>query len=475
MIVKMLIRPCAATIQLNAATRFLSAKWYPGIFQLAGLVTFALILYFSFTGNPHGELNFATVLTWRLWWALLPLSLFLIGKFWCAMCPLATLGDLAQKISRLKRVAPKHLRAYGAWVMLALFVALSWAHAVFDIHNTPWMTGVVFVALALGAIGLALRYEHRAFCRFVCPVGLMSGLYAMLSPLALRANGNTCRTGCANQSCRAAPNCKLSEYPRTMDSNRYCVMCGDCVSVSKDKMTAASNAAIKSGIGMPLSENARGCPHDSPKMILRVPTREIAEIRKPVLGEAVFATLLLGLVFVEIFRMTPLYPAFMQRALAFTQIDNYAVVYSLALAGLLLLLGSIAIFISRATSSNWKLNLAHFSYGFLPLAFAAHLGTNLFELSAEGTRSIQVVINNLNLPLALFDLPAKVRGAIYDTDPMLMLAQYALIALGLIATLVAIKRIARRTQTRALPYAAFATAAALIYIAAYSLPMKPGC
>lgn len=448
MTVKMLIRPRAATIELNAVTRFLSARWYPGIFQFVALITFALILYFSFMGNPHGELNFATVLTWRLWWALLPLSLFFLGKLWCAMCPLATLGDLAQKISPLKRVMPRFLREQGAWVMTGLFVTLSWAHAVFDIHNTPWITGVVFIALALGVIGLALRYEHRAFCRFVCPVGLMSGLYAMLSPLGLRANASACRSGCANQSCRAAANCKLYEYPRTLDSNRYCVMCGDCVSA---------------------------CPYDSPKMILRAPTREIAEIHKPVLGEAVFATLLFGLVFVEIIRMTPLYPAFMQRALAFTQIDNYALVYSLALAVLSLVLGSVAIFVSRATSSNWKWSLGQFSYGFLPLAFAAHLGTNLFELSAEGTRSIQVVINNLNLPLALFDLPAKVRGAIYDIDPMLMMAQYALIALGLIATLIAIQRIARRTQTRALPYALFSIAAALIYLAAYSLPMKPGC
>ncbi len=448
MTVKMLIRPRAATLELGALTRLLSAAWYPRVFQLAGLVTFALILYFSFAGNPHGELNFATVFTWRLWWALLPLSLFLVGKFWCAICPLATLSDLAQKFSPIVRVTPRFLREHGAWVMLALFVALSWAHSIFDIHNTPWITGVVFIALALGAILLALRYEQRAFCRFVCPVGLMSGLYAMLSPLGLRANGNVCRAGCATQSCRAAPNCKLYEYPRTMDSNRYCVLCGDCVSA---------------------------CLHDSLKMILRAPTREVAEIRKPVVGEAFFAVLLLGLVFVEIVRMTPLYPAFMQRALVLTPIDNYSLIYSLALAALLIAISALAIFVSWVASSNWKPNLARFSYGFIPLAFAAHLGTNLFELSAEGTRSIKVVINNLNLPFLLFDLPPKVRGAIYDTDPMLMMAQYAMVALGLLASLIAIYRIARRTQTRALPYVAFAMAAAIVYLAVYSLPMKPGC
>lgn len=448
MAVKMLIRPRVATIELNALTRFLSAPWYPALFQLLGLITFALILYFAFTGNPHGELNFATVFTWRLWWAILPLSLFLVGKFWCAVCPLATLSDITQKLSPFKRIVPRQLKNWSAWVMLAFFVLLSWAHAIFDIHNTPWVTGVVFVGLALAAILLALRYEQRAFCRFVCPVGLMSGVYAMLSPLALRANENACRTGCARQSCRAAPNCKMYEYPRTMDSNRYCVLCSDCVTA---------------------------CPDASPKMILRAPTREIAEIRKPVLGEAAFAVLLLGLVLVEIIRMTPVYPAIMQQALALTQSDNYALVYSLALAALLLILVSTALLVSRLTASNWRANLAHFGYGFIPLAFTAHLGTNFFELAAEGTRSVQVVINNLNLPLVLFDLPPQVRGAIYDSDPTLMLVQSGLIALGLGASLIAIVRIARRTQTRALPYAIFAVAAAIVYLAAYSLPMKPGC
>lgn len=423
-------------------------SWYPRVFQIAGLGALGLILYFAFTGNPHGELNFATVFTWRLWWALLPLSLFLVGKIWCAICPLAVLSDLTQKISPITRVTPRFLRKHGAWVMAVLFITLSWAHAIFDIHGTPWITGVVFIGLALAAILLALRYEHRAFCRFVCPVGLMSGTYSMLSPLALRTNGNVCRVGCVNQSCRAAPICKLYEYPRTMDSNRYCVLCGDCVDA---------------------------CPHDSPQMVWRAPTSEIAEIRKPVWGEAVFAILLLGLVLVEIIRMTPLYPAFMQRALAITQVDNYTLIYTLSFAALLLALVLIAIVTARASASNWKTSFATFSYGLIPLAFTAHLGTNFFELAAEGTRSIQVVINNLNLPLVLFDLPPKVRGSIYDSDPALMTVHYALIALGLVASLIAIFRIARLTQTRGLPYAAMAIAIAALYFAVYSLPMKPGC
>ncbi len=447
MTVKWLAHP-RAMVELRALTRLLGAWWYPRVFQIAALVALAFIFYFAFTGNPHGENNLATVLTWRVWWALLPLSLLLFGKLWCAICPLAVLSDLTQKFAPLRRVTPRWLREHGAWVMLILFVTLSWAHAIFDIHGTPWLTGVVFIALALGAILLALRYEQRAFCRFVCPVGLMSGLYAMTSPLALRARANVCRVQCANQVCRASAMCKLYEYPRTLDSNRYCVLCGDCIGA---------------------------CPHAAPQMVWRAPTREISEIRKPVFAEAVFAILLLGLVLTEIIRMTPLYPAFMQRALRLTQIDNYALIYTLALAGMLNLLVMFAFLAARIASPNWRGNLARFAYALIPLALGAHLGTNAFEISAEGTRSVQTIINNLNLPLILFDLPPKVRGAIYTMDPAVMTLQYALVALGLLATLVAVRRIARQTQTRALPYTAFALIVAAFYFAVYALPMKPGC
>jgi polyferredoxin len=449
MTVTTLAQSRAKTTEISALTGVLSAQWYPILFQIIGLVGFGLILYFAFTGNPHGELNFATVFTWRLWWALLPLSLFLFGKVWCAICPLALLSDLTRILSPIRRVNPRFLREHGVSVMAALFVTLSWAHAVFDIHGTPWITGVVFVGLAVAAILLSVRFHHRTFCRFACPVGLMSGMYAMLSPLALRANGDNCDSGCDNNStCRAAPICKLYEYPRTMDSNRNCVLCGDCVDA---------------------------CSHQSPQMIWRAPTSEIAEIRKPIWGEAVFAFLLLGLVLVEIIRMTPLYPAYMQSALAATRIDNYILVYTISFAALLSVLTLTAIIAARTITLEWKTSFARFSYAFLPLAFTAHLGTNLYELVIEGTRSIQVVINNLNLRLVLFDLPPKVRGSIYDSDPALMMVHYTLIALGLIASLIAIHRIARQTQTRGLPYAAMAVVIGFLYLAVYALPMKPGC
>ncbi|MBI3912693.1 MAG: hypothetical protein HY327_00645 [Chloroflexi bacterium] len=240
----------------------------------------------------------------------------------------------------------------------------------------------------------------------------------------------------------------MFEYPRTLDSNRYCVLCGDCL---------------------------HACLHDSPQMIWRAPASELAEIRKPVFAEAVFVILLLGLVIAEVVRMTPLYPALMERALLTTNVDNYALVYTLLFAALLSGLVGLALLAARTATRDWRAALSRFAYAFVPLGLGAHVGVNFFELAAEGTRSIQTVIDNLRVPLTLFDLPPKVRGSIYSSDPVLMLWQFAALALGLIATLWLIRRIARQTQTRALPLATFAVFVAAAFAALYALPMKPGC
>lgn len=440
--------PSTPPITFNAATRLLRSRVYPLAFQIIASLAFVLILWFAFTGNPHGELNLGTVLSWRLWWALLPLSFFAVGKAWCAVCPLALLSDLTHRVSPVTAVMPRWLREHGAWVMAGAFLLLSWAHAIFDIHGSPLLTGFIFLGLGLSAVVLAVRYERRAFCRFVCPIGMMGGMYALTSPVTLRASESACRAGCGKKSCVVAPSCKLYEYPRTLDSNRYCVLCGDCV---------------------------KECEHNSPRPVLRAPTSELAEIRKPVFAEAVFVILLVGMILSEVVRKTPLYPRLMQSLLEWSPLQDYAVVYSFSLVVLLAALLALAFGVARWSAPAWKPNFARFGYAFIPLALSGHLGINFYELYTGGTRSVQTVIDNLQIPLQLFEMPPMVRGAIYNYIPELMAVQYAVLLLGLAATLIAIWRVGRKTQVRRTPYMLFAGAVAGLFLAVYAFPMKPGC
>ena len=57
---------------------------------------------------------------------------------------------------------------------------------------------IAFVALA---VTTALVFERRAFCRHVCLVGRIQGLYALFSPMELRpVDTDVCRT-CKTKNC----------------------------------------------------------------------------------------------------------------------------------------------------------------------------------------------------------------------------------------------------------------------------------
>ena len=147
---------------------------------------------------------------------------------------------------------------------------------------------------------MSLFFERRAFCSHLCFLGGLSGNYSMTSSLAFRANLDNCKKvgckdlWCANGSERAAA-CPLYETPRTMDSNRDCNMCGNCV---------------------------KSCPHGSLRLEVRKPTSEFWNIRKPRLDVAFLAIVLVGVVIVQNLTMLGVYPTILEHVAMFTGTDN---------------------------------------------------------------------------------------------------------------------------------------------------------
>ena len=84
----------------------LSSRAYPVSLQVASSIVFAAIILYGFLGPPHGEDNFAVVVTWMLWWLLLPFSFVFLGRLWCGVCPLGGMSDAVQKVFAYKRRAP---------------------------------------------------------------------------------------------------------------------------------------------------------------------------------------------------------------------------------------------------------------------------------------------------------------------------------------------------------------------------------
>jgi polyferredoxin len=85
-------------LQLKVINRFLRSKWFPGIIQWPTLLVFMVIMFQLLLGPESAHDNLGTALTWVLWWPLIPIIFLFLGRFWCAICPFATINDLVKSL-----------------------------------------------------------------------------------------------------------------------------------------------------------------------------------------------------------------------------------------------------------------------------------------------------------------------------------------------------------------------------------------
>jgi polyferredoxin len=68
--------------------------------------------------------------------------------------------------------------------------------------------------------------EKRAFCRYICPLGLILGFFNRISLLQIKLNQNKCI------SCSACKkHCPMGIDPVKEVNSIECIKCGDCVRV----------------------------------------------------------------------------------------------------------------------------------------------------------------------------------------------------------------------------------------------------
>ena len=227
----------------------LRSRLFQPTLQLATLAVFTLAILTGLVGTPVGSRNFGIVFVWIVWWALLIVGLVpLGGRLWCTICPIPAPGEWLQrrgivrrtpgKLRTLHRRFPRRLK--NMWLQNVGFLTLASFSAV--ILTRPQVSAGVLLGLMGVAVVLSTVYDHRVFCRYVCPVGGFIGLYAMLSPLELRVRDcQTCREhtakDCVVGNARGY-GCPWLVYPGTLARNTYCGLCFECLKTCpKDNVT----------------------------------------------------------------------------------------------------------------------------------------------------------------------------------------------------------------------------------------------
>lgn len=141
----------------------------------------------------------------------------------CMQGPWVTVGNTVRLRRRQSSLALKHLRcihyrppphthtaeAYGPPFLFSLFAAILMWEEVWDLPNNAYLSGWLLIIITAGAVICSSIFERRLWCRYLCPIGGMNGMFAKLSMTEVRARHGVC----ASEFCRArshpVPPCEI--------------------------------------------------------------------------------------------------------------------------------------------------------------------------------------------------------------------------------------------------------------------------
>ena len=76
--------------------------------------------------------------------------------------------------------------------MLALFAGILIWEEVWDLPHTAALSGWLLLLITAGAMLGSAVFEKRLWCRYLCPIGAMNGLFAKGSMTEVRAVQGAC-------------------------------------------------------------------------------------------------------------------------------------------------------------------------------------------------------------------------------------------------------------------------------------------
>ena len=363
--------------------RLLASRALQPALQVPLLALMALVVLIGFADVQDGGKNLATKLTWTIWWAGIIFTFFLVGRAWCLACPFGALNEWASRLAAPIRRLPAPFR--NIWWATGLFVLLTWADEQLGVVRSPWVTAVIVLVFAGLAVGIGLFYERRSFCRHLCPIGGLIGIYAMTAPVELRAKqASTCaadREKACFRGTETLRGCPMFEFPGSMERNNYCNLCGQCVTA---------------------------CSHDNLALRVRALGQDLWAAKRRVLDESYLAIVLVGLTFLVTAQMLAAWPGWISGLARWLPVWVRAgvkpVTYLGAVESAVLLGGSLVVvplLLLGAAALADRLAGAHglgvrrtfvvFGYMFVPVGLAMHLAHNLAHLLLEGVGIVPVV------------------------------------------------------------------------------------
>lgn len=124
---------------------------------------------------------FSLFLFWGLWFPLVFVSVIFTGRLWCGvLCPMGAASEWANKIG-LKRSIPRWVRWEGTPLISFLIITL--LGQTLDVRDQNDAMLKIFGGTLVFAVLIGFLYGRykRVWCRHLCPIGLLLGVFSRLS------------------------------------------------------------------------------------------------------------------------------------------------------------------------------------------------------------------------------------------------------------------------------------------------------
>lgn len=359
--------------------QFLRSPWWPDRINYGiTLWLFAAVVLIGILGPQSRDANFVLNLFWAWWWPVMLLLFPLVGRAWCAVCPFMIYGELTQKLSL--KWFPRELRPWprqqaerwGGWFLFGLFTLILLWEELWNLENTAYLSSCLLLLITAGAVTFSLLFERRFWCRYLCPIGGMNGMFGKLAMIELRAQQGICAATCTTYQCyKGGPQkgegmetegCPVYSHPAQLQDNRDCVLCMTCL---------------------------KACPHRSVELNLRPPGIELWTTHTATLHEVALLLLMFGAVFLH---RLPEIGARLGWNFPLTLFGIHTGLSVLALlvpAGVVLSAHQLLRLFNRGSKSRPLVELA---YGYLPLVLGGNLAHYLRLGLTEAGRILPVTL-----------------------------------------------------------------------------------
>jgi ferredoxin len=399
---------------------------------------FLTIIAAGLFGNQNPALNIAPLLTWTIWWCGLVVLIMFAGKAWCYMCPWDAIAGWMEKLRFWKKTDqgcglelrwPRVIR--NIFIATLLFIGLTWVELGFGVTMSPRATAYLAIAMLAMAIVSAFLFDRKSFCRYGCLVGRVSGLYALFAGIEVRSRDGEICNDCHTKECvrgsETAYGCPTFEYPGTMDSNTYCIQCGECL---------------------------QACPHDNLAVNLRPWGADLANIKKPRSDEAYLALLMLSISGFHGLTMTPVWgelTGLLEDRLSLDRIASFTAGMAGLMAFPILIyaaLVAVSLLIVKKTDSVGSSEITYrdyfirYAYCALPIALFYHLAHNLEHLLMEGPKVVALMSDPFGWGWNLLGTAGWTIPPLVSLD-VLWILQVALVGVGHVYSLWSAQRIGR--------------------------------